>query len=150
MSYWYFNEFYPWFYSPLLGFDRFFSFLIFYTVGRTPCMGDQPVARHMHTGQHKHRINAQTSMPQVGFKPTISVFERDKTVHASDRAATVIGVFNELSYAKWNPGFRWSDRYSPQKQSCETNGMQAPICTFIYRMSHVSFPTMSKKEMLIF
>jgi hypothetical protein len=31
-------------------------------------------------------------MPQVGFELTIPVFERAKTVHALDRAATVIGV----------------------------------------------------------
>jgi hypothetical protein len=30
-------------------------------------------------------------MPSVGFEPTILVFERVKTVHALDRAATVIG-----------------------------------------------------------
>jgi hypothetical protein len=30
-------------------------------------------------------------MPQVAFDPTIPVFERAKTVHALDRAATVIG-----------------------------------------------------------
>jgi hypothetical protein len=30
-------------------------------------------------------------MPQVRFEPTIPVFERAKTVHALDRAATVIG-----------------------------------------------------------
>jgi hypothetical protein len=30
-------------------------------------------------------------MPQVGFEPTVQVFERAKTVHALDRAATVIG-----------------------------------------------------------
>jgi hypothetical protein len=30
-------------------------------------------------------------MPQVGFEPTISVCERAKTIHALDRAATVIG-----------------------------------------------------------
>jgi hypothetical protein len=30
-------------------------------------------------------------MPLVGFEPTIPVFERAKTVHALDRAATVIG-----------------------------------------------------------
>jgi hypothetical protein len=30
-------------------------------------------------------------MPRVGFEPTIPAFERAKTVHASDRAATVIG-----------------------------------------------------------
>jgi hypothetical protein len=29
-------------------------------------------------------------MPQVGFEPTISVFERAKAVHASDQAVTVI------------------------------------------------------------
>jgi hypothetical protein len=30
-------------------------------------------------------------MPRVGFEPTIVVFERAKTVHVLDRAATVIG-----------------------------------------------------------
>jgi hypothetical protein len=30
-------------------------------------------------------------MPLVGFELTITAFERAKTVHASDRAATVIG-----------------------------------------------------------
>jgi hypothetical protein len=39
----------------------------------------------------KHIKHKQTSMPRVGFKPTIPAFERAKTVHALDRAATVIG-----------------------------------------------------------
>jgi hypothetical protein len=30
-------------------------------------------------------------MPEVWFEPTIPVFEREKTIHALDRAATVIG-----------------------------------------------------------
>jgi hypothetical protein len=30
-------------------------------------------------------------MPQVGLEPTITASERAKTVHALDRAATVIG-----------------------------------------------------------
>jgi hypothetical protein len=29
-------------------------------------------------------------MPRVGYEPTIPAFERAKTFHASDRAATVI------------------------------------------------------------
>jgi hypothetical protein len=33
----------------------------------------------------------QTLMPRVAFEPTIAMFERAKTVHALDRAATVIG-----------------------------------------------------------
>jgi hypothetical protein len=32
-------------------------------------------------------------MLRVGFKPTITAFERVKTVHALDRAATVIGEY---------------------------------------------------------
>jgi hypothetical protein len=32
-------------------------------------------------------------MPRMEFEPTIPVFERAKTVHALDRAATVIGYF---------------------------------------------------------
>jgi hypothetical protein len=30
-------------------------------------------------------------MPRVGFKPMIPMFERAKTIHALDRATTVIG-----------------------------------------------------------
>jgi hypothetical protein len=84
-----------WLYSPLLGLGRFFSFLILYTVGRTPWTEDQPIARPLPTHrttqtQNKHR---QTSMPEVGFEPTIGVFERANTVHALDRGATVIGHY---------------------------------------------------------
>jgi hypothetical protein len=56
--------------------------------------------RYLHIGQHKHRINAQTFMPQVGFDPTIAVFERAKTVHALDYAVTVIGSLLSLNYKK--------------------------------------------------
>jgi hypothetical protein len=34
----------------------------------------------------------QTSMPGVGFEPTIPVFEREKTVHVLDQTATVIAM----------------------------------------------------------
>jgi hypothetical protein len=36
-------------------------------------------------------------MSRVGFEPTTTVFKRVKTVHALDRAATLIGV-KELVY----------------------------------------------------
>jgi hypothetical protein len=59
------------------------------TDGRTPWTGDQPVVRPLPTQtQNKRR---QTSMSCVGFEPTIPAFERAKTVHALDRAPTVIG-----------------------------------------------------------
>jgi hypothetical protein len=78
----------------------FFSFLILYTVGRTPWTGDQPVARPLpaHIGQLKQSKRIQTSMPWVGFEPMIQAFERAKTVHALDRAATVIGIQESTVY----------------------------------------------------
>jgi hypothetical protein len=56
-------------YNPLLGLGRFFSFLMFYTVGMIPWMGDQPVARTLHVRRTVQKQNkcTQNSMPQVGF-----------------------------------------------------------------------------------
>jgi hypothetical protein len=80
---------------PFSDLGRFFSFLILHTFGRTPWNGDQPAARplptHRTTQTQNKRI--QTSMPRVGFEPTIQVFERAKTVHALDRAVTLIGSY---------------------------------------------------------
>jgi hypothetical protein len=78
----------------LLDLGRFFSFLILYTDGRTPWTVDQPVARPLPTHRTTQTQNkrAQTSMPWVGFEPSIPVFERAKTVHALGRAATVVGM----------------------------------------------------------
>jgi hypothetical protein len=36
----------------------------------------------------------QTSKPQVGFEPTIPVFERAKTVHALDGATNFLSIHN--------------------------------------------------------
>jgi hypothetical protein len=68
----------------LLDLDRFFSFLILYTVGRTPWTGDQPVARPLppHRQTQTQNKRTQTSILRVGFEPTIPAFERAKTVHA--------------------------------------------------------------------
>jgi hypothetical protein len=73
----------------LLDLGRFFSFLILYTVGRTSWTGDQPVARPLPTHRTTQTQNkrTETSMPWMGFEPTIPAFERAKTVHAWDRVA---------------------------------------------------------------
>jgi hypothetical protein len=59
----------------------YFSFLILWTVGRTPWTSDQPVARplpaHDNKTQNKRR---QTPMPRVGFESTTPMFEKAKTV----------------------------------------------------------------------
>jgi hypothetical protein len=64
-------------------------------------------------------------MPQVGFEPTIPVFERAKTVHALDRAATVIGKLQrfisqllttlERRYT-WNSYLHMSFHFSPSAE----------------------------------
>jgi hypothetical protein len=93
---------YIWLYSPLLDVGRFFIFLILYTVGRTPWTGDQPVARPLPTHRTTQTQNKRTqlSMRQVGFETTIPVFQHAKTVHASDRAVTLIGVEGALARHK--------------------------------------------------
>jgi hypothetical protein len=53
--------------------------------------------RYLHTEQHKQNKNTQTSMPRVGVEPTIKVFERAKTVHALDCAATVMGLSTDYT-----------------------------------------------------
>jgi hypothetical protein len=75
----------PW---PLLQFHN-----LFYTDGRTPWTSDQPVARPLPTHRTTQTQNKRTwtSMPWVGFEPTILASKRAKRAHALDRAATVIG-----------------------------------------------------------
>jgi hypothetical protein len=70
------------------------QFLNLYTVGRTPWTEDQPVARSLPTHRRTETQNklTQISMSRMGFEPTSPVFERAKTVHSLDRAATVIGL----------------------------------------------------------
>jgi hypothetical protein len=89
-----------WLYSPC-GPWPLFQLPNLYTVGRSPWTGDQPVARQLpaHRTTRTQNKRKQASMPWVGFEPTIPAFERAKTVHALDRAATVIV---SLNVNKWN------------------------------------------------
>jgi hypothetical protein len=79
-------------YRPLLGPGLFFNFVIFFTqiVGLLGWAISPWQGRHLHTGQRKHRMKAQTFMPWLGFEPTIPVFEWAKTVYTLDCAATMI------------------------------------------------------------
>jgi hypothetical protein len=88
---------YLWLYIPC-GPWPLFQFVNLYTIGRTPWTGDQPVARPLptHTTTRTQNKRTQTSMPRVGFELTIPVFERAKTVHALDRAATVVGRYDSV------------------------------------------------------
>jgi hypothetical protein len=67
--------------QPFVGSQPLFSFLILYTVGRTPWTSDQS---YLHTEQQTQNERTQISMPRMGLEPTTPVFER-----AVDRATMV-------------------------------------------------------------
>jgi hypothetical protein len=50
--------------------------------------------RYLHSTTQTQNILRQTSMPSAGFEPTIPAFDWAKTVHALERAATVIGTLS--------------------------------------------------------
>jgi len=56
---------------------------------------------HLHTGQHNNtEKRGHTSTLRVRFEPTIPVFERPKTVRASDRSVIGTGavyLINQIS-----------------------------------------------------
>jgi hypothetical protein len=86
--------FYLWLYSPLLGFGRHFSFLILYTVGRTPWTGDQPVARPLPTYRATQTQNKHTHrQPCLEWDSNPrSQRSTERRLHASEGATTVIGL----------------------------------------------------------
>jgi hypothetical protein len=63
------------------------------TLGRPPGAGDQAVSRpvHIYGATQTQTKCTQKSIALVGFEPLIPAFERAKTVHALDLAATVTG-----------------------------------------------------------
>jgi hypothetical protein len=102
------NNFFNSSYNPYNAPGLFFSSAKIFTqtvglIGRviSPSQG-----RYLYKGQHKHRKNhTQTSMTWVGFERPIPAFEKTKTSHASDRAATMIDyepmkAKNNLCYGK--------------------------------------------------
>jgi hypothetical protein len=91
--------------TALVELGRFFSSIIYtQSVGLLGREISPPQGRYLHTEQHTNTQNkrTQTSMPRVGFEPTISGFELAKTVHALDRAVNYfptrhkpVGLCNE-------------------------------------------------------
>ena len=69
------------------------------TFGRTPL--DEWSARRRDLYLTTHNTSRQTSMPPVGFEPTISAGERPQT-YALDRAATGIGTISPLQDYMYN------------------------------------------------
>jgi hypothetical protein len=70
-----------WLYSPLLGPGLFFIFVIFFTqtVGLLGRVINPSQGRYLHTGQHKHKINAHTDIHALSRIRT-----HDPSVRASE------------------------------------------------------------------
>jgi hypothetical protein len=79
----------PW---PLIQFCNHFS----QTVGLLARVTSPSQGRYLSTGQHKHRINAHKH-PCPEWDSSPRAFERAKTVHALDCAATVIGKHSNFA-----------------------------------------------------
>jgi hypothetical protein len=95
-------------YSRLFDLGRFFSFLILYTVCRTPWTGDQHVARLLPSHRTTQTQNKHThiSMPWVGFELTIPVLEQTKTVRALGRPHTNCVKTSIKTWDKRNKSWR--------------------------------------------
>ena len=98
---WRYNPLWSYFHSPVAS----FSLLVFEvswshsrraTVGRTPLDEWSIRRRDLYLTTHNTH-NRQTSIPPVGFEPTISAGERPKT-YALDRAATGTGISRTMQY----------------------------------------------------
>jgi hypothetical protein len=83
-----------WLYSPLLGPGQFFSFVIVFTqsVGLLGRVISPSQGRYLHTGQHKHRINAHTD---------IHAFEWDSNV-LSQRSSERRQLMPETAQPLWS------------------------------------------------
>jgi hypothetical protein len=88
---------YLWLYSPFVGSRPISQVLDLLHRGYDSLDGGSvrcKAATCTHRTAQTQNKRTQTSMPQVGFEPTIPAFELDKTVSALVRAATVIRCYS--------------------------------------------------------
>jgi hypothetical protein len=108
------------------------------TVGRTPL--DEGPARRRDLYLTTHNTHKrQTSIPPVGFEPTILVSERPKT-HVLDRTATGIGHYViDLVKRKISFGLAQKEHhYSKTASSSDTDKSVLPRVTMkVYRREYV-------------
>jgi hypothetical protein len=77
-----FSFIHQWLYSPLLGPGFFFSYVIFFTQAARPLWRviSPSQDRYLHTGQHKHRINAK----HTAIHTSSGIWTHDPSVRASE------------------------------------------------------------------
>ena len=90
------------------------------TVGRTPLDEWSGCRKDLYLTAHNTH-NRQTSMPPVGFEPTISAGERPQT-YALERAATGTGRLNILHYPIHDKSFG-----RPIEKNMKTGSRNTPL-----------------------
>jgi hypothetical protein len=87
--------------TTLVNLGHFLSSLIYtQSVGLLGRGISPPQGRYLHTGQLKQNKRSHTFISREELEPTTPVFQRAKTAHALDRAATVIGCYRP-THTKW-------------------------------------------------
>jgi hypothetical protein len=77
-------------------------------------------------------------MAQVGFEPTIQVFERTKAVYPLDRAATVIGLHNVHIYYNRNVSTVFIPQYRNKRGDISaTNKIYIGLCMVYFLHSWI-------------
>jgi hypothetical protein len=118
-----------WLYSPLLGPGLFFSFVIFFVqtvrlLGRgiSPSQGC-----YLHTGQHKHRINAYTDIHGLG-----GIRTHDRSVRAKEDSSWLrprchCDRQKALLHIQTYPGNQSSQSYSGKIRTQHCNTLQGRL-----------------------
>jgi hypothetical protein len=129
---------------------------LFCTDGSTPWTSDQPVARPLPIHRAIQTQNKRTHRHPclwVRFEPTNPAFEQAKTVHALERAATVIGITSKCPQV-FPRNFRFiilPNRQAPG--SCnivvQCKSIKLKHCLFQSLFNHMSLRGAVQLEMLL-
>jgi hypothetical protein len=93
-------------YNPFLGLGRFFIFLSFYIVGRTPLKGGPARRKAANCTQNDTNTEYAHTDIHASYGTRIQIFERAKTVHAIDSEVTCDRPHNLLSDVNYQTLFR--------------------------------------------
>jgi hypothetical protein len=126
--------------QPFVGRWPLFSFLVLYTVGRTPRTGDQPVARPLsaHTTRQTQNKRTYTSMPRVGFEPKIPVFER-RRLFMPWIARPLWSVLDRLTKSNLSKAYRRDSQFCEIRLGIWQNTEQAADCLEAWGTSSPTF-----------
>ena len=105
------------------------------TVGRSPLDERSPRRRDLYLTTHNTQ-NRNTSMPPVGFEPTISAGEQPQ-IYALDRAATGAGIVS-LTH-KQNAHIQYNTHLNPYMFRCFLCHLQVEFCMLINDVIFVAY-----------